>query len=465
MQGTARHADNERWAEKDRRLVWHQMAGRPAGPDAPGPLLLVEGDGAWVTDVEGRRYLDGMSGQWCVNAGYGRLELAGAAADQLSKLAFYPLTRGHLPAIELGERLDDLLGGGRVFVYANSGSEANEVAFKLVRQYHQLNGEPHRFKIISRYRAYHGSTAAALAASGQSLRRLSYESLPPGFVHVLPPDPLRQPEGTDLEEYGRRCAAELEQTITLELPETVAAVIMEPIITGGGVLIPPDSYMPAVAEACRRHGVLFIVDEVICGFGRTGRWFGHEHAGVRPDVVTMAKGITSAYFPLAAAAVSDEIFAAFSGDADTARLRHMNTFGGHPAGCAVALRNIAILEEEGLVGRSAELGADLLGRLREALGDHPMVGEVRGRGLLVGIEVVSDRETNAPAARADAVALVGAAQRRGLLVGRNADTAGGMDNVVVLAPPLCATEDDLDHIVRVLAEVFAEKTAPARAGP
>ena len=225
------------------------------------------------------------------------------------------------------------------------------------------------------------------------------------------------------------------------------------------MLIPPDSYMPAVAEACRRHGVLFIVDEVICGFGRTGRWFGHEHAGVRPDVVTMAKGITSAYFPLAAAAVNEEIFAAFSGGADTARLRHMNTFGGHPAGCAVALRNIAIIEEEGLVGRSAELGADLLGRLREAIGDHPMVGEVRGRGLLVGIEVVSDRETNAPAPRADVVALVGAAQARGLIAGRNADTAGGMDNVIVLAPPLCATEDDLDHVVRVLDEVFAEKTA------
>ena len=220
------------------------MAGRPPGPDAPGPLIFVEGEGAWLTDLEGRRYLDGMSGQWCVNAGYGRLELAGAAADQLSRLAFYPLTRGHLPAIALGERLNGLLGGDRAMVYANSGSEANEVAFKLARQYHQLRGEPSRFKIISRYRAYHGSTLGALAASGQSLRRLSYEPLPAGFVQVPPPDTLRQPPGTDLEAYGLRCAAELEQTIRYEMAETVAAVIMEPIITGGG-LLDPAGQLPA----------------------------------------------------------------------------------------------------------------------------------------------------------------------------------------------------------------------------
>jgi taurine-pyruvate aminotransferase len=456
--------DTDGWIDKDRRYVWHQMAGRPAGPDAPAPLIFVEGEGAWLTDLEGRRYLDGMSGQWCVNAGYGRLELAGAAADQLARLAFYPLTRGHLPAVALGERLNELLGGDRALVFANSGSEANEVAFKLTRQYHQLCGEPSRFKIISRYRAYHGSTLGALAASGQSLRRLSYEPLPAGFVHVPPPDTLRQPPGTDLEAYGRRCADELEQTIRFELPETVAAVVMEPIITGGGVLIPPDSYLPAVAAACRRHGVLLIVDEVICGFGRTGTWFGHDPSGVRPDIVTMAKGITSAYFPLAAAAVSDEVFSAFSADDGArGRLRHMNTFGGHPAGCAVALRNIQLLEDEGLVERSAAAGAELLTRLRDALAGHPLVGEVRGRGLLVGIEVVADRATNEPAAVADCVAIMAAAQARGLIVGRNADTAAGFDNVLVLAPPLCVTDEDLDHVVGALEASFAEHAAPAGA--
>jgi adenosylmethionine-8-amino-7-oxononanoate aminotransferase len=237
---------------------------------------------------------------------------------------------------------------------------------------------------------------------------------------------------------------------------------MEPIITGGGILIPPDSYMPAVRELCDRHGVLLIADEVICGFGRTGSMFGYEQYGVRPDIVTMAKGITGAYFPLAATVVDDAIFAAFPTDpGDTGRLRHINTFAGHPAGCAVALETLAIMEEERLVERSATLGAALLERLRNALGDHPVVGEVRGRGLLIGIELVADRATRAPAARAVSAGLVAAAQRRGLLVGRNVDTAAGLDNVIALAPPLSMTDADADHIVDVLGAVFAEHSQGA----
>src|SRR5215218_3858386 len=392
------------WGARDRR-VWHQMTGRPP-EGAKGPIILAEGDGAWVTDVDGNRYLDGLSGQWCVNVGYGRKRLADAAAEQLKRLAFHPLTRGHVPAIELGERLDGLLGGARATFYSNSGSEANELAFKLVRQYHQLRGDHQRFKIIARYRAYHGSTLGALSATGQAMRRSGYEPLAPGFLHVPPPDPFRDGiADDDLEAYGRRCADALERVIELELPETVAAVIMEPIITGGGILIPPDSYLPAVKRLCERHGVLLIVDEVICGFGRVGEWFGHTASGVRPDVVTMAKGITSAYFPLAATVVDDEIFAAFPSDpSDAGRLRHINTFAGHPAGCAVALETIAIMEEERLCERSATLGA--------------------------------------------------AAQKRGLLVGRNVDTAAGLDNVIALAPPLSMTDADADHIVETLGACF-----------
>jgi adenosylmethionine-8-amino-7-oxononanoate aminotransferase len=209
---------------------------------------------------------------------------------------------------------------------------------------------------------------------------------------------------------------------------------------------------------CERHGVLLIVDEVICGFGRVGSWFGHDASGVRADLVTMAKGITGAYFPLAATVVSDEIFAAFPADpADAGRLRHINTFGGHPAGCAVALETIAIMEEEGLVERSATLGATLLDRLQGALGDHPLVGEVRGRGLLIGIELVADQATRAPTERAVSAGIVAAAQRHGLLVGRNVDTAAGLDNVIALAPPLSMTDADADHIVEALGAVFAER--------
>ena len=445
------------WGVRDRR-VWHQMSGRPPA-GSKGPIILESGDGAWVTDVEGNRYLDGLSGQWCVNVGYGRERLADAAAEQLKKLAFHPLTRGHVPAIELGERLDALLGGNRATFYSNSGSEANELAFKLARQYQQLRGEHQRFKIIARYRAYHGSTLGALSATGQAMRRSGYEPLAPGFLHVPPPDPYRDgiADG-DLDAYGRRCAADLERTIAFELPETVAAVIMEPIITGGGILIPPDSYLPAVRELCDRHGVLLIVDEVICGFGRVGAWFGHEASGVRPDLVTMAKGITSAYVPLAATVVDDAVFDAFASDqGDAGRLRHINTFGGHPAGCAVALETFAIMEEEGLLERSATLGAALLARLREALGEHPLVGDVRGRGLLIGIELVADRATRAPAEKAVSAGLVAAAQQRGLLVGRNVDTAAGLDNVIALAPPLSMTDADADHIVETLGACFAER--------
>jgi taurine-pyruvate aminotransferase len=434
--------------------VWHQLAGPPATVPAP-PLTIESGRGAWVTDSEGRSYLDGLSGQWCVNLGYGRSELARVAAAQLERLAFQPLTRAHRPALDLADRLDGLLGGGWTSLFSNSGSEANELAFKVVRQHHQLAGEPGRFKVISRYRAYHGSTLGALSATGQALRRHQYEPLAPGFLQVPPPDLYRRPAGEDEAAYGERMAAELEQVIRYELPETVAAVILEPIITGGGVLVPPASYLPAVASACRRHGVLLIADEVICGFGRTGRWFGHEHDGIRPDVVTMAKGITSAYVPLAATLVADHVLEPF-GPVGPARLRHINTFGGHPAGCAVALEAIAITEREELVQRSAQAGAELLARLRAELADHPRVGDVRGRGLLVGVELVADRATKEPVPTATSAGVARAAQERGLLVGRNADTAMGLDNVVALAPPLSLTDADLDHCVDGLVGAVGE---------
>jgi adenosylmethionine-8-amino-7-oxononanoate aminotransferase len=459
-------ADGLTLADKDRRFVWHQMGGHPDDRVGPDPLVITEGRGAWVTDINGNQYLDGLSGQWCVNVGYGRTRLARAAAEQLERLAFQPLTRSHPPAIELSARLDALLGGDRAVIFSNSGSEANEVAFKLARQYHALRGHPHRFKIIARYRGYHGSTMGALSATGQALRRYAYEPLAAGFLHVAPPDPFRHREESDLEAYGRRCAAELERTIEFELAETVAAVIMEPIITGGGILIPPDSYLPAVKAACERHGVLLIIDEVICGFGRTGSWFGHERSGIRPDIVSMAKGITSAYVPLAATAVSNEIYEAFTSEsAALGRLRHINTFGGHPAGCAVALENIEIIEEEQLVERSARMGDQLLARLRQALDGHPLVGEVRGRGLLIGIELVADQATRAPVPQNVSAGLVAAAQRQGLLIGRNVDTAAGLDNVLALAPPLSLSDEDADHIVAALTACFSDHTTRLETTP
>jgi len=444
-------SETEKWQEKDNRYVWHAMSGY----DPRTSTMIVEkGDGAWITDTDGNQYLDGMSGLWCVNVGYGREELAQAAYEQLKEMSFYPLMKSHLPAIELGEKLNQWLEDEYVFFYSNSGSEANEVAFKIARQYHEQNGESDRWKFISRYRAYHGQTMGALAATGQAQRKYKYEPLTPGFIHVSPPDLYRRPDGTDPDAYGQESARDIERTMRWELPQTIAGVIMEPIITGGGILIPPDNYLPAVKEICEENGVLLIVDEVICGFGRTGKPFGYQSYGVKPDIVTMAKGITSAYFPLSATAVRREIYETFAGDTDYERLRHVNTFGGHPAGCAVAIRNLEIIEEEDLVGRSAEMGEQLRKEL-SGLDDHPNVGDVRNKGLLFGIELVEDKETKEPASTERVAAAISGCKERGLVIANNADTVAGFNNVLTLAPPLSITDGDLEFIASVLKETIA----------
>jgi taurine-pyruvate aminotransferase len=450
-----RSAGIKDWLERDDRYVWHPMSRytpREGGGTASASRLVVaEGDGAWVSDIEGNRYLDGMAGLWCVNVGYGRQELARAAYDQLVKLPYYPLTMGHTPAVELGEKLNEWLEDDYIFFFSNSGSEANETAFKVARQFHQQNGQPGRWKFVARYRAYHGNSMGAAAATGQAPRKYRYEPLAPGFVHVAPPDRYRCAYCADRPACNLQCAGEVERTIQWELPETVAGVIMEPIITGGGILVPPDGYVEEVARICERHGVLFIVDEVICGFGRTGKRFGHQHYGVKPDIITMAKGITSAYLPLSATAVKRELFEAFENNEEYAYLRHVNTFGGNPAACALAISNMEIMEEEDLFGRSAKMG-ERLRRELSSLEDHPNVGDVRYKGLLFGIELVENKQTRQPARPETVASVVSNCKERGLIVGMNGDTVAGFNNVITLSPPLSLTDDDLVFIARALKE-------------
>jgi taurine-pyruvate aminotransferase len=365
------------------------------------------------------------------------------------------LSKSHQPAIELAEKINEWLDGEHTFFFSNSGSEANETAFKIARQYHEQNGEPNRWKFISRYRAYHGQTMGALAATGQAQRKYKYEPLAPGFLHVAPPDLYRKPEHLDAEGYGRECARAIEETIRWELPETVAGVIMEPIISGGGTLIPPDNYLPKVKEVCERYDVLLIIDEVLCGFGRTGKRFGYQHYGVEPDIVTMAKGITSAYFPLSATAVRRDIYETFATEGQYERLRHINTYGGHPAGCAVAIKNIDIMDQEDLTGRAATQGE----RLREMLSgleDHPNVGDVRDKGLLFGIELVEDKETKQPTSPEKVNAVISSCQERGLVIGKNGDTVAGFNNVLAVAPPLVVTDEDLEFIAETLKKSFEQ---------
>jgi len=334
---------------------------------------------------------------------------------------------------------------------SNSGSEANETAFKIARQYHQQKGDHGRYKFISRYRAYHGNSMGALAATGQAQRKYKYEPLGQGFLHVAPPDTYRNPE--DVRTLAS--ADEIDRVMTWELSQTVAGVIMEPIITGGGILMPPDEYMAKVKEICEKHGALLICDEVICGFGRTGKPFGFMNYGVKPDIITMAKGITSAYLPLSATAVKREIYEAYVGSEDYDRFRHVNTFGGNPAACALALKNLEIMENEKLIDRSKKLGERLLDEL-EDVKEHPNVGDVRGKGLLLGIELVEDKQTKEPASIEKMNKVINACKEKGLIIGKNGDTVAGYNNILQFAPPLSITEEDFTFIVTTIKECLAQ---------
>jgi taurine-pyruvate aminotransferase len=431
---------------QDEQFIWHSM--KPYNPNAT--MVVTESNGSWVTDTNGKKYLDAMAGLWCVNVGYGRQELAEAAYEQLKKMAYFPLTQSHEPAIKLAQKLNELLQDDYVIFFSNSGSEANETAFKIARQYHQQKGEHNRYKIVSRYRSYHGNSAGALAATGQAQRKYKYEPLAPGFIHVAPPDSYRDEDAVDPHELSS--VKEIDRVMTWELSETVAAMIMEPIITGGGVLVPPEGYMKAAKKVCEKHGALLIVDEVICGFGRTGKPFGFMNYDVKPDIITMAKGVTSAYLPLSATAVKREIYEAFKGAEEYDYFRHINTFGGNPAACALALKNIEIMENESLFERSRELGEKMLNQLKTSLQNVPYVGDVRGKGLLIGIELVENKETKVPLQVEKVNEVIAYCKKQGIIIGKNGATVAGYNNVLTLSPPLTTEIEDLNFIAKVVAE-------------
>lgn len=437
---------NNEILEKDEQYVWHSM--KPYNPKAT--YVVKDSYGATVVDTDGNKYIDAMAGLWCVNVGYGREEIAKAAYDQMLRNPYSPLSQGHVPAVELAEKINDMLGGGYVVFFSNSGSEANETAFKIARQYHQQKGESSRYKIISRYRAYHGSSIGALSATGQAERKYKYEPLAPGFIHVAPPDLYRQPEDPSIPPEQLASVQAVDQTMTWEYSETIAAMILEPIITGGGVIMPPDNYLKGIQAVCKKHGALMIVDEVICGFGRTGKPFGFMNYDVQPDIVTMAKGITSAYLPLSATAVKREIFEAFTGTDAYDYFRHVNTFGGSPVSCAVALKNIEIFEREGLFEQSAIKGAEVLATLHEKLDEHPNVGNIRGKGLLIGIELVADKTTKQPLAAEKVNAVIADCKKNGVLIGKNGATVAGFNNVLALSPPLNISQEDIDQVISTL---------------
>jgi len=436
----------------DRRHLIHPLH---AAAEQADPLILVGGRGAVLIDDRGREYLDGLSSLWNVNIGHGRRELADAAAAQMAGLAYACNYAGFAnpPAIQLASRLVQLAYPNMSGVYfTTAGAEANETAFKIARYYWKVRGAPQKVKVISRVHAYHGVTLAAMSATGQPAYHRMFSPLVPEFVRIPAPYPYRWPGGGDC---GEEAAERLEEAIRREGPGTVAAFIAEPVIGAGGVIVPPQSYFPRVRAICEQYEVLLIADEIITGFGRTGHWFALDHWRVVPDMVTFAKGVTSAYLPLGGVIVSGPIHQAIAEAPAPMRFMHAATYSGHPTCCAVGLATLDIMEREGLIGRAAELAHEFQTNLRQ-LEELPLVGDVRGLGLLGGVELVRDKRTKEPAIGVGATVLR-EARERGLLtrIRPGSDGAEAIGDTICLAPPFVATREQLRQIVDILGEAIA----------
>ena len=426
---------------------------------ADAPIVIERGEGCYIWDTEGKRYLDALAALYCVNIGYGPWpEIAEAAREQLERLPFFTNWVGFAtpPSLELVEKLSELvpIDVGRIF-FVSGGSEAIEASLKVARQYHRLRGEPTRFKFVTRRSAYHGTTMGALSINGSPGLRSQFEPLLPGCVRVPMPYRYRCPYCSDKPECTLRCADEFDATIRAEDPLTVAAVILEPMQNSAGSIAPPPGYFQRVREICDEHGVLLVADEVICGFGRLGEWFGSIKYGFEPDMMTMAKGLTSAYAPLGALVASEKVAEPFFREASSSFL-HGITFGGHPLSCAIALANIDVFEREDLIGH-VRSHTDAFRSAFDLLGDeHPLVGDVRGDGFFYSLELVKDKATKAtftPAERDEVKSFITLGARdRGvyLRVDDRAETA------VQFSPPLVAGPAELDEYLGVLREVLDE---------
>jgi L-2,4-diaminobutyrate transaminase len=407
---------------------------------------MVEGQGIRVKDAQGREYLDAMAGLWCVNVGYGRQEIVDAARAQLERLAFYHsfASMANAPAIQLAERLLELAPGrmSRVF-FGNSGSDANDTQVKLVWYYNNLRGKPEKKKIISRRRSYHGVTLGAASMTGLGPVHAGFDLPLPGFVHVSAPHAYREaPPGASERAFTELLARELDERIEAEGPETVGAFIAEPVMGAGGVLVPPAGYFEAVQQVLRKHDVLMIADEVICGFGRLGAMFGCELYGIEPDLVTVAKGLTSGYVPMSACLISERVWEVLaSGSAEAGAFTHGYTYSGHPVAAAAALANLHLLERDDLVANAQSVGAYLQMSLRERFANHPLVGEVRGTGLIAAVELVADLERKTPF---DPALRVG--RRLSAMLLDHGLLSRPLGDSLAFSPPLIIREPEIDEL-------------------
>jgi putrescine---pyruvate transaminase len=422
--------------------------------DHAQPLIYVRGRGVTITDIEGREYIDGLSGLWNVNVGHGRAELADAAAEQMKQLTYCSSYIGssNIPAIMLAERLIEIAPGMQAIFFTSSGAEATESAFKTARFFWKARGKPEKVKVVARQHGYHGVTLQAMSATSMGSFWKMFEPRVPGFVHVQTCYPYRFEGAKHGETIGQAAARELEEMILREGPETIAAFIGEPIHGAGGIIYPTDDYWPCVREVCTRHGVLLIADEIITGFGRTGRWFALEHWNVTADILCFAKGVTSGYLPLGGIMVSKEIKDTMDTVEPGDRWMHASTYSAHPPCCAVGLKNIEIIEREGLCQRAEKMGELLHSALTAAFKDHPNAGDIRGgKGLLAAVELVEDRETkkNFAGDRKVASRLLIEMRKRGVVT-RTRAAAGkhpGPGDLLYFAPPLVITEAEIERLV------------------
>ena len=429
-------------------------------PAVHAPIVIERGEGCYIWDTEGNRYLDSLSALYAVNIGYGPWpEIAEAARAQLERLPFFTNWVGYAtpPALELVERLERLvpMDVGRIF-FVSGGSEAIESALKVARQYHRLRGEPTRYKFVTRRSAYHGTTMGAISINGSPALRAQFEPLLPGCLRAPLPYRYRCPYCSEKPECTLQCADEVDAIIRNEDPLTVAAVVMDPVQNSAGSITPPPGYFERIREICDEHGVLLVADEVITGFGRVGDWFASKRYGIEPDLMTMAKGLTSAYAPLGALVASEKVVEPFFAEAKSMFI-HGITFGGHPVSCAIALANLDVMEREDLVGHVQRNEDEFRGAFERLLDEHPMVGDVRGAGFFYSLELVKDKETKATFAQVERDELIKqfiVPRARELGVYMRVDDRG--ETAAQFAPPLVAGTAELTEFVDVLRRILDE---------
>ncbi len=437
--------------ELDRQSFFHPYTAL-ADHQEKGVRVISEGEGVWVRDPDGKRYLDAVAGLWCVNVGYGRTEVADAIYEQAKKLPYFHTfsSMGTEPSIRLADRLIRLAPEGMSKVlFGNTGSDANDTNVKLVWYYNNLRGKPEKAKIIARDKGYHGVTVASASLTGLPLLHKSFNLPIANVLHVSCPDPYRvKPDGMSERDFSKQLAKELDETIEREGPETVAAFIAEPVMGAGGVHVPPEGYFDEIQPILKKHDVLLIADEVICGFGRLGHWFGSNLYKIKADIITIAKGLTSGYIPMSASMVGDKVWEVLLDKSKEAGpFGHGYTYGGHPIAAAAAMANIDIFERDGLVENANEVGGYMQARVREALADHPLVGHVRGVGLILGIEFVADKASKRSFEGTDKIApkVSQQAYADGLIA---RPLPGG--DIIAISPPLTITKEEVDAIVRGL---------------